>query len=209
MTNKILELTTFLDKYNVKYTVEKDTVFVSGGLYLSYNNLTSLPDSIGNLKVGGDLYLTGNKLTSPLPIIKRLSKDIIESDWCYVDGILREVINNKTIDGLTIIKTPFDYIVGKNNIWSHGKTIKEAQEDLEFKYLKQNTGELKNLDLDEEITLTQAVNIYRAITGACRLGCENFIKQNNIPDKLTLREGISLLNNAYGSYKFKEFFNID
>jgi leucine-rich repeat protein SHOC2 len=35
---------------------------VRGDLYLMYNNLTSLPESFGNLKVGGYLILSNNNL---------------------------------------------------------------------------------------------------------------------------------------------------
>ena len=35
-----------------------------GHLGLSYNQLTSLPESFGNLRVGGDLVLYNNQLTS-------------------------------------------------------------------------------------------------------------------------------------------------
>jgi len=181
---------------------------VGGGLWLSNNQLEELPKSIENIKVGGCLYLFNNQLKE-LPRIKQLSGNIVESKWCYIDGIVRKIITKKTVNDLTVIKTHFDYIVGKDGIWSHGKTLKEAKEDLEFKFLKRNTEELKNFDLDAEISLKEAVNIYRAITGACKLGCENFIKQNKVPDKLTLREGIKLLNNEYGSDKFKEFYGLN
>ena len=58
------ELTDFLDKYNVKYNLKSDCVEVEGYLCLSNNSLTSLPESFGNLKIGGGLSLCNNSLTS-------------------------------------------------------------------------------------------------------------------------------------------------
>lgn len=63
--NDFKELTVFLDKYNqTNYKVENDTVIYLGNLDLAGNQLTSLPESFGNLEVKGILFLGNNKLTS-------------------------------------------------------------------------------------------------------------------------------------------------
>jgi Leucine-rich repeat (LRR) protein len=62
--NNFKELTDFLDKYLVSYIIHSDCVEVENDLSLDNNNLTTLPESFGNLKVGGDLLLRHNKLTS-------------------------------------------------------------------------------------------------------------------------------------------------
>ena len=180
---------------------------VGGDLYLGNNQLTSLPESFGNLKVGGGLYLSYNQLTK-IPKIPRLIGDIIESDWCFIDQILREVVSKKTIKGLTIIKTPFDFVVGQDGLWAHGETVKEATEDLQFKKFDRDPEELKNFNLDKEITLGEAVNIYRAVTRSCQAGCRQFLAGHKLPNKLTLRQGITLIGDAYGSDRFKEFFGV-
>ena len=64
MVNNFEELTDFLDKYKVEYTIHSDCVEVKGDLRLECNKLTYLPESFGNLKIGGSLYLFWNKLTS-------------------------------------------------------------------------------------------------------------------------------------------------
>jgi len=64
MNNNFKELTDFLDKYRVEYTVNSDCVKVDDWLWLSYKKLTSLPESFGNLKIGGGLLLDDNELTS-------------------------------------------------------------------------------------------------------------------------------------------------
>lgn len=62
MNNSIKELTDFLDRYNVKYKIVEDRV-VADTVVLNHKKLTSLPESIGNLKCV-DLYLDHNNLTS-------------------------------------------------------------------------------------------------------------------------------------------------
>ena len=56
------DLLDFLDKYNIEYTVDGDSV-IAGGVYLENLGITTLPESIGNLKCQ-HLDLQRNKLTS-------------------------------------------------------------------------------------------------------------------------------------------------
>ena len=49
--NKFQELTDFLDEYNVEYTVNSRGVKVDGDLNLGAYDITSLPESFGNLKM--------------------------------------------------------------------------------------------------------------------------------------------------------------
>ena len=67
MKNNFEELTDFLDKYRVRYIIHSDCVEVESDLRLSYNKLTSLPDSFGNLKIGGCLCFNWSKLQHILP----------------------------------------------------------------------------------------------------------------------------------------------
>ncbi len=48
-SGNIKELTDFLDRYNVKYKIVEDRV-VADTVVLNHKKLTSLPESIGNLK---------------------------------------------------------------------------------------------------------------------------------------------------------------
>ena len=249
--NNFKKLTDFLDKYNVKYTVNSDCVEVKGNLYLGRNNLTSLPESFGNLKIGGCLHLNHNKLTSlpesfgnlkiggnlwlfnnnltslpdsfgnlkiggylglgynnltSLPEITKMNQTI-EKDWCYIDGIVREIVSKKNIGDLSVIKTPFDFIVGKGNTWAHGKTIEEAIQDYNFKLMQANPDALKDLDIDKPMSHEEAINVYRTITRACREGIRQWMSGKTFPEQITIREIINLTQSAYGGKKFKEFFN--
>jgi hypothetical protein len=295
--NKFQELTDFLDKYDVKYIIHSDCVEVKGDLYLKNNNLTSLPESFGNLKIGGNLWLNDNNLTSLpesfgnlkigfslwlhynnlaslpesfgnlkiggylclnnnnlaslpesfgnlkigdnllldynkleslpesfgnlkiggnllcldnnklkfFPSILRMNQTI-EEDWCYLDDIVREIVSKKTLGELTIIKTPFDYIVGKDNTWAHGRTIKEATQDYHFKLMKANPDALKDIDLDKPLSHEEAIDIYRAVTRACREGIRQWMSGKTFPEQITIREIINLTQSAYGGKEFKQFF---
>jgi hypothetical protein len=225
--NNFQELTDFLDKYHVKYIIHSDCVEVEGDLFLHKNNLTFLPESFGNLQIGGSLWLHNNKLESlpksfgnlqiggslylshnklkSHPSIPKMNQTI-EEDWCYIDGIVREIVSKKILGELTLMKTPFDYIIGKDTTWAHGRTIEEATKDYHFKLIKANPDALKDIDLDKPLSHEEAINIYRAITRACREGIKQWMSGKTFPDQITIRETINLTQSAYGGKEFKEFF---
>ena len=60
---KFQEITDFLDKHNIEYTIHLDCVEVENNLLLTNKNLTSLPKSFANLKIVGDLKLDDNYFT--------------------------------------------------------------------------------------------------------------------------------------------------
>ncbi len=64
MKNELNDLLNWVLPYASNAKIEGDRVVVEGSLHLAHMELTSLPQSFGNLKVGGSLYLTGNQLTS-------------------------------------------------------------------------------------------------------------------------------------------------
>lgn len=68
------ELTDFPDKYGVEYTIDGEPVLVPGDLEIEDQELTrlpesfvGLPESFGNLKIGGQLCLYFPRLTH-LPV---------------------------------------------------------------------------------------------------------------------------------------------
>ena len=225
--NNFQELTDFLDKYKVEYTIHSDCVDVKGNLALNGNNLTSLPESFGNLKIGGSLWLHRNELTSlpesfgnlkiggnlwlhnnnltSLPTIHSMNQTI-EKDWCYIDGIVREIVSKKKLKDLSVIKTHFDYIVGAKDTWAHGRTIEEAIQDYNFKLMQANPDALKDLDIDKPMSHEEAINVYRTITRACREGIRQWMSGKTFPEQITIREIINLTQSAYGGDKFKQFF---
>ena len=130
------------------------------------------------------------------------------------DGITIKKISEKKRDGITIIKgQTFDnkdvYLVKQDDLSAHGETLREAMEDLTFK-------KLENTDVEEivaEIKKTNKVTRiqYRAITGACSFGTNQFCKQHNIEDleEIELEELRKILINDYGADKFWSLIDKD
>ena len=114
----------------------------------------------------------------------------------------------KKRENVTIYKTPLGYCVTEGENSAHGKTLKEAMEDLIFK-------KLKNTDVREiiqEIKETGKVTRlqYRAITGARRLGIEAFCQRNSIQDleEIGLDELKKMLKPTdYGAETFLSLLN--
>jgi hypothetical protein len=102
------------------------------------------------------------------------------------------------------------WTVTDGKYWSHGKTLRQAIADLNFKYLKQNKNALKKLDMNKSYSVEEIINFYRVITGACLAGCEQFVRSNCSKESYTISEAVEIVqrNNAYESEKFKEFFNL-
>ena len=126
------------------------------------------------------------------------------------DGIEIKKLSEKKRDGITIIKgqtldienSEEVYLVKQDELSAHGKTLKEALDDLTFK-------KMKNIDTSEivkEIKKTGKVtrNQYRAITGACAFGTARFCEQHNIQnlEEIDLEELRKILIDDYGAEKF-------
>ena len=133
-------------------------------------------------------------------------------EFLHVDGILSEVIENKgnVYHVRNGINRSISYVVTDgNNHWAHGKTLDKAKQDLIYKMSVRDKSEYEKLTLESELNFIEAVACYRVITGACKLGTNNYI-ENRLPkphkEKYTIKEIIELTENEYGSDIFSEFF---
>lgn len=90
---------------------------------------------------------------------------------------------------------------------AHGKTLREAMEDLTFK-------ELRNKDVSDIVAKIKECGYvtradYRAITGACQFGTEQFAKEHGYADveRVELQELLGVLDDShFGAREFKELF---
>lgn len=137
------------------------------------------------------------------------------------DNIITIKMSEKKKDGITIIKGkrcedwPFNaenyedllfddenvFIVKENNISAHGYTLREAVDDFNFKKLKREGREkiVKEIKDSGKVTKPQ----YRALTGACEFGVNEFCKKNNITvEEISLDELRKVLINDYGAKQF-------
>ena len=197
-----------LSHNSLKYLPESfGNLKIGGGLWLHNNRLKSYPESFVNLQIGGRLWINQYKY-SPNEGISSMCQTI-EEDWCYVDGMVREIVSKKTLNDLTILKTQFDYIVGKDSVWAHGRTIREATQDYNFKLINEaNLDLIKELDLDKPMSHEEAINVYRTVTRACREGVRQWMSGKIFPEQITIREIASLTKSAYGGDDFARFFQI-
>ena len=180
----------------MEYTLEEFNEMVeeanedNSDLYL--NGLTSIPEGF-NPTVGGDLWLDGltsipegfnptvggslglNGLTSGYSHLK--DGDYKAGQYIYADGILTHVKRKKKIDGYTyyVGKIPNRNVIYDGVNFAHCKNFKDGVADLEFKKAAdRGADQYRNLRLDSVLTVEEAKNMYRIITGACKAGTEQF-----------------------------------
>ena len=122
----------YLDLSDTNITELPDNLTVGGSLDLSDTNITELPD---NLMVNNNIYGFNNeKVVSVKKPLKGYNQ---ERRYIYFDGILwGNVKSVKKVENITIYKTLLGYCVVENELSAHGKTLKQAMEDLTFKKLK-------------------------------------------------------------------------
>lgn len=149
-------------------------------------------DAKGRVLKENEFYILHNKKIYPVDVS---------------DGISTIKISEKVRDGITIIKglafcDDEVYLVKQDDLAAHGKTLREALEDLQFKKIKSKEIEDIVKEIKESGKVTRAQ--YRAITGACSFGTEQFCKQHGIEnlEEIELEELRKILVNDYGAEKF-------
>jgi len=194
----------------IRYTEIKElpeNLTIGGSLFISNTKIKELPE---NLTIGGILDISNTKIKDKKRVRKNVNKLVEgyckEKNYIYFDNILwGNVQSIKKRGNITIYKTPLGYCVEESKMTAHGKTLKQAMEDLTLK-------KLESTDVSEiikEIKESGKVNRvqYRAITGACRLGTEYFCNKHKIQDleEIDIEELSKILdNNEYGAERFWE-----
>ncbi|MFL0067880.1 leucine-rich repeat protein [Tenacibaculum maritimum] len=119
--------------------------------------------------------------------------------------------NFKGTDENSSLRNETIYVAEKGNFFAHGSTVKLAISDVQFKIVAEK---LKNNPINEDTEIT--VMYYRTVTGACDLGCREFMESNKIPFKVENEKTVELTpikardllpilekNGAYGLSKFR------
>ena len=122
------------------------------------------------------------------------------------DGILSKIVNQKG-NIFTVInhgEEKKSYIVKDGDTYAHGKTVKAARDDLTFKLMEKDVSQFENMPLDTVKKPDEWALIYRAITGACELGVEYFLKSKQLKKTYTLSEILAETKGSYGHERFKE-----
>ena len=168
----------------------------------------------GNLIMASEYVLKDNKC---IPIggkadivdgkkIKAQCWYIVENaKWVEVDfsdGIFSRVISTK--GGAKKVKTDDGKILfvvsDDNGNTAHGKTIKQAREDLVYKVVAKFEGKLPKKAAGKEW-----IGIYRAVTGACSLGVKMFVDEvgADLDKSYTAKEIAKLAKGRFGIDKFE------
>ena len=217
----------FCNKFGITESQFSGQEKIGGSLYLS--GLTTIPDGF-NPTVGGSLYLRG-LTTIPAGF------DPTVGGYLYLSGSLTATTTSPTTDFIfweggkyvkadgifteVVRKIGNVYVVRKLNTdkefflvtdlaftHAHGYTIEKAAADFRFKVESER---LKH----EPVTFDTVITIdwYRAITGACGIGINDWIEQNIpvetrpgvIKNGILVRDLLPILEKtgAYGLSKFK------
>ena len=164
--------------------------------------------------MGGSLDLrgTGMDRRKEREKVKRLQNgDYVAGRYIYCDNILTHVRSVKTAGKYTVYvgKIPGRNVVSDGVNYAHCDKLREGIADLAFKTAAdRGADQYKGMSLDTELTVAEAVTMYRIITGACRQGSENFVNSlgDKLKEKYTLRECIEITKGQYNAEKFAEFF---
>ena len=126
----------------------------------------------------------------------------------FSDGIFSYVISErKGIKKLKFENGAISYLATSDcgKYTAHGKTAKEACEELTFKMSDRgDLSDLANMPLDTTKTVREWGFVYRRATGACQTGTEHFIKLNANKEKYTLAEILEATKNAYWAINLKK-----
>lgn len=185
-----------------------------GNLYLGgCTGLTSLPEG---LTVGGYLYLGGctGLDKSETPKVRKpefpLRWENKNGEFMLADGIFSKVLQKKS--GVYKCEklrggSPFYIVSDGAGKFAHGSTIKEAKADLIYKISNRDTTRYAHLTMESTLTLEEAIEAYRVISGACSAGTRMFVE--SLPatkSEYTIREIVELTVGQYGHDAFKRFF---
>ncbi|MDR2274318.1 MAG: hypothetical protein LBF27_25650 [Sphingobacterium sp.] len=216
---------------------------VSGSIYVSENATLTAPaltEVSGYIDVRQNATLTAPALTKSGSIDVRQNATLTIPqtkglNYISVDRTLFVIEKEKTSKGIKIytgyvITSISDgkanknncYVAEKDNFFAHGDTVKKAIGDLNFKIVAEK---LKNDPIKADTLFT--VERYRIVTGACDLGCRDFMTRFAIPytvekdihgnDKTVESEPmradklLPLLrqSNAYGVEKFESLIDFE
>ena len=178
------EIECYIDLRSCTTLPEGITLTAGGGIDLS--SCTTLPEGI-TLTAGGYIILKNSRKHIG-EIVPKMNKNLFwkvaAKTYAKIDGIFCEILSEKKKENSAhrvfhakkIGKDKTFYIVNNGNFYAHGDNIKSAFEDLEFKILSEK---FKSEPINADTKLT--VQHYRAITGACDLGCRQFLESNKIP----------------------------
>lgn len=154
-----------------------------------------------------DKYAKVVKTKTSIPTFE----DWLSRGYVSADGILKELISHKKNKSIDVFKVKEkdgtgSFVIKSGEIFSHGKTLKEAKDSLIYKISNRDTSMYKSWKLTDTKKTTDLIKAYRAITGACESETRNFCESRKLKTKYKISEIIELTKGKYGNEQFKKFF---
>ncbi len=191
-----------------------------GGDLSIYSNaaLPKLETVGGYLSINSDAELDAPKLVNKNDATAKpkcgaaLALSFKKKGFLKIDGILSWFVSKRKIKNLIVFKVQIvgklniSFVVQRNNSFSHGETVEKAIESLRYKLTDRDTERFKKWKLTTKVSVEDAIQAYRAITGACEFGVKNFCESIEVPKELTVSRVIKLTQGKYGNDTFQKFF---
>ena len=194
---------------------------VGGSLYVSGEaKLEALTTVGGSLYVYGEAKLEAPALTNHSSDSARAAaKRTLELSFAahgqiLIDGILSWIIGKKQIGEIVayevrvVGKSEVSFAVQRGEQFAHGATVEQAIRDLRYKLSDRDTSRFKSWTLETTVSIDDAIQSYRAITGACELGTKHFCDGQDLPDAITVSEVIRTTQGQYGHEAYRTFFEL-
>jgi len=141
----------------------------------------------------------------------------------YIDGFTNIIDSRRTQGEFEIIKVRYFgggnladlrkcFIARRGELYAHGETIKDAVDDVNFKFLQIDFNASSLVD-DIKTRQNVTINDYRLLTGACLNGVHQFLRSHCIDyenqESIPLEQVISLTANAFGGERIAELFKAE
>ena len=166
----------------------------------------------GKLYYGGYLDLRGTQITDTSNINTNAPTHYEWRNRKYIkaDDIFSVVISHRgnVYRVRQIGKEEITYLVTDGAKWAHGKTLKDAKNDLIYKSSNRDKSKYEDYTLETELSFSEAIEMYRVITGACSFGTKGFVegRLKERKKKYTISEVIELTKGEYGNGELVSFF---
>src|SRR6185312_1254777 len=207
---KLDALTSVGGDLSVNGTAKLDApALTSVGGYLRVYNTAKLPKNI----VGNDAKAKQMAISLRFNLRVALRMSFLLNGFLFADGILGKVLGKKEIGANVVYELAIrgglkkTFCVQNGETFSHGDTIEKAIADLRYKISDRDTSKFEHWknNLDQKITVDEAIAAYRTITGACEMGTKQFVESIDVPEKLTPRIVLEMTKDKFGNGDLAEF----
>ena len=186
---------------------------IEGSFDCSDNMLTSI-EELAEITGIDKILCKGNRGMKELPDrfkARYIVGDIYEwrgSTWSFFDGVESEVISKYRLGAFTVFKLRNDTcVVYDGEYYAQGDTVKKAKKDFIYKRATSNLSKFESYTLDTILSLTDCIELYSSVTGACTYGVKKFCKEHKeLKKEYSVKEVIELTKGQYGNRRFEEFF---